>query len=177
MPDASPEWYHNLKREVIAPVAGETTPDHDRHPCRHQCHTDHDHGQLKAYAFRDQTSGKRIYAFWLAVSSDPSDRFVPVWADLILRDAAVADPVMIDVRKGEVNTIPHGLLIVRVRRAAGGRGIQFAGLTGPISAAGSDNPSASSAGSPAYPAAGKMKTPQHLRRCGADSKGPIRRNL
>jgi len=30
MPDASPEWYHNLKREVIAPVAVENTPTTSR---------------------------------------------------------------------------------------------------------------------------------------------------
>jgi len=61
-----------------------------------------DHGQLRSYAFRDQVSGKRIYAFWLAVVCDPQERFVPVAADLKLSDPGVREPILIDVRTGAV---------------------------------------------------------------------------
>jgi len=62
----------------------------------------YNHGALQARAFRDVVTGRRIYAFWLAVLADPTDSFAPVEAELAIQDQALRDPVLIDVRTGEV---------------------------------------------------------------------------
>lgn len=63
-----------------------------------------EHGQLRNHAFRDTVSGKRIYAFWLAVPSEPQDQ-VAVEAEAVLHDPAMQNPVLIDVRTGEVRSL------------------------------------------------------------------------
>ena len=72
---------------VVSALFGQTTLDPmakfsvDRVPARYQ------HGQLQAHAFRDTQTYKLIYAVWLAVLSEPADKFIPI-------------PVLIDVRTG-----------------------------------------------------------------------------
>jgi hypothetical protein len=61
---------------------------------------------LRRYAFRDRVSGKPIYAFWLAVLSEPADAFQAVAADLVLNDADLRNPVLIDVRTGVYRPLP-----------------------------------------------------------------------
>jgi hypothetical protein len=60
---------------------------------------------LRRYAFRDIASGKRIYAFWLAVFCTPGDNFKAVPAELVLRDAGLKNPILIDVRTGVVTPL------------------------------------------------------------------------
>jgi hypothetical protein len=60
------------------------------------------HGQLRKYAFRDQRSRKRIYAFWLAVVSNPADNFAPVEAELEIPHSGITSPVIIDLRTGQM---------------------------------------------------------------------------
>lgn len=60
------------------------------------------HGQLKQYCFRDRTSGKPIYAAWLAINSDPDDHFQPVEMEIPVPDRQIQNPIFIDVRTGRV---------------------------------------------------------------------------
>ncbi len=67
---------------------------------------EYDHGQLQSHAFRDRISGKRIYAFWLAIVCDPEDRFVPLKVELNVPDPNLHNPILIDVRTGAVTPLP-----------------------------------------------------------------------
>lgn len=59
-------------------------------------------GQVQSYAFRDEKSGRRIYAFWLAVTAEPADNFTPIEVNLKVSDPALRRPILIDVRTGKV---------------------------------------------------------------------------
>lgn len=90
--------------EVTSALFGQTVPDataefHAGAPERYS------HGELKQFAFRDTQTGKRIYAFWLAVYADPSDRFKAVEIELAVHDPLVSEPVLIDVRTGAVRRL------------------------------------------------------------------------
>ncbi|MFB3923355.1 MAG: hypothetical protein ACE145_16655 [Terriglobia bacterium] len=63
------------------------------------------HGALQAHAFRDIVSGKRIYAFWLAVLADSHDSFNPLGVDFEVKDSAIRNPILIDVRTGAVSPL------------------------------------------------------------------------
>ncbi len=63
------------------------------------------HGQLRKYAYRDRTSGKGIYALWLAVVSDPADKFRPVEVEVKLPNSQFVNPVLVDVRTGQVTPL------------------------------------------------------------------------
>jgi hypothetical protein len=89
------EAYHSF--EVTSALFGQTTSDSLAQFHFAGVPSQYEHGQLQSYAFR-----RRIYAFWLAVSSDPADRFAPVEADLEISDSAIQTPVLIDVRTGGV---------------------------------------------------------------------------
>jgi hypothetical protein len=76
------------------------------------------HGQVQAYGFRDEVSGKRIYAFWLAVVCNASDRFKPLEVELHVSDPQLRRPILIDVRTGKVarlNWKRQGLLDVPLK--------------------------------------------------------------
>lgn len=62
----------------------------------------YNHGQVQAYSFQDNISGKRIYAFWLAVVSGPRDQFKPIEVELHVSDPQLRRPILIDVRTGKV---------------------------------------------------------------------------
>jgi hypothetical protein len=62
------------------------------------------HGQFRQYCFRDRTSGKAIYAVWLAVYAAPEDRFEPVRALVPIPDRTIQNPVLIDVRSGKITS-------------------------------------------------------------------------
>jgi hypothetical protein len=63
------------------------------------------HGQLRKYAYHDRGSGKRIYAVWLALLSDPADNFVPVEVEVSLPHSGITNPVLIDVRTGRITPL------------------------------------------------------------------------
>jgi hypothetical protein len=69
-------------------------------PARYQ------HGQLQAYAFRDSQTHQLIYAVWLAVLSEPADKFIPIPAELKVPEDGLPNPVLIDVRTGSVVALP-----------------------------------------------------------------------
>jgi len=63
------------------------------------------HGQLRTHAYRDRMTGKRIYAAWLALRSDPSDNFVPTEAELSIPNSGITNPILIDVRTGGITSL------------------------------------------------------------------------
>ena len=97
------EAYHSF--EVTEALFGETAIDPmaefslDGVPAQYQ------HGEAQSYAFRDKASGRRIYAFWLAVVADPSDHFSAAEADLKVEDAELRHPILIDVRTGAITPL------------------------------------------------------------------------
>src|SRR5580658_8838065 len=62
-----------------------------------------------AYAFRSKT-GKPIVAYWLAAHSLPGNVFVPIHADLKIRNSGIRRAVLIDVVSGAIEPIdkPEG---------------------------------------------------------------------
>jgi hypothetical protein len=62
-------------------------------------------GQVRKYAYRDRASGKRIYAVWLAVVSDPADQFVPAEVKVGFPHSGIRNPILIDVRTGRVTPL------------------------------------------------------------------------
>ncbi|HXW91520.1 MAG TPA: hypothetical protein VEK33_13310 [Terriglobales bacterium] len=62
----------------------------------------YNHGQLRKYAYRDRKSGKRIYAVWLAVVSDPADNFRPLPVEVGLPQSGITNPILVDVRTGRI---------------------------------------------------------------------------
>jgi hypothetical protein len=83
---------------VTSALFGQTVPDReaewDVHAVSEKVRA------LRRYAFRDKASGKRIYAFWLALPCDPKDNFKPIPAELTIPD--LKNPILIDVRTGAV---------------------------------------------------------------------------
>ena len=78
---------------------------------------------LERYAFRDKVTGKRIYAFWLAVYADPADRFTPAEVGLKLNDSSIRHPILVDLRTGAVRALAWknnaaGLLDVPLKDSA-----------------------------------------------------------
>jgi hypothetical protein len=63
------------------------------------------HGQFRQYCFRDRSSGKPIYAVWLAVYAAPEDRFEPVNASIPIPDPKIQNPILIDVRTGKITPV------------------------------------------------------------------------
>lgn len=62
-------------------------------------------GQVRKYGYRDRDSGKRIYAVWLALVSDPADNFVPAAVEIGLPRSGIRNPILIDVRTGSVTLL------------------------------------------------------------------------
>jgi len=60
------------------------------------------HGQLRKYAYRERRSGKRIYAIWLALVSDPADNFAPLAVEAGFPGSGISKPILVDVRTGRI---------------------------------------------------------------------------
>ena len=60
---------------------------------------------VRAFWYRDVVSGKRIFAYWLAVTADPKDDFTPVMTLLHIADPAITHPVLLDIRTGDVKKL------------------------------------------------------------------------
>jgi hypothetical protein len=63
------------------------------------------HGQLRKYAYRDRKSGRHIYAIWLAVVSDPADKFVPLKVEVGFPRSRIANPILVDLRTGRITPL------------------------------------------------------------------------
>jgi hypothetical protein len=91
--------------EVTSALFGQTEPDPAAEFTIRKLPDKYSHGELKSYAFQDTVSGKRIYAFWLAVLCDPADQFVPQQAELTVHDSGIRTPILIDVRSASVTAL------------------------------------------------------------------------
>jgi hypothetical protein len=60
------------------------------------------HGQLRKNAYRDRKSGKRIYAVWLALVSDPADNFSPLEVEAGFPASGIRKPILVDLRTGRI---------------------------------------------------------------------------
>src|SRR5262249_37920974 len=91
--------------QVTSALFGQTERDlqcevvQDRSPDIPQQYSD---GEWKEYCFRDRTSGKPIYAVWLAIYSAPEDQFKPVIVDVPIPEVQIQNPILIDVRTGKI---------------------------------------------------------------------------
>ncbi|HEX6804449.1 MAG TPA: fibronectin type III domain-containing protein [Terriglobales bacterium] len=97
------EAYRSL--EVTSALFGQTTRDRNCEVLQDRSPTvpeEYSHGELRDYCFRDQVSGKPIYALWLAVYAAPDDRFQPVASEIPIPDEQIQNPVLIDVRSGKI---------------------------------------------------------------------------
>ena len=65
----------------------------------------HASNELRAYWFQDCASGRRIFAYWLAIPADPKDNLTPVFTEMTIVDPTIARPVLIDIRTGDVRTL------------------------------------------------------------------------
>lgn len=63
------------------------------------------HGQLRKYAYRDRLTGKRIYAVWLAIPSDPRDQFKPTPVELGLPGSGIVNPILVELTTGKVTPL------------------------------------------------------------------------
>jgi hypothetical protein len=93
---------------VTSTLFGQTDRDlrcevlQDRNPDIPQLYS---HGELREYCFRDRTSGKPIYAVWLAIYSAPEDNFKPVTVEVPIPEPQLQNPILIDVRTGKVTPV------------------------------------------------------------------------
>lgn len=62
-------------------------------------------GDLRHYTFRDRKSGRRAYAYWLAIEADPKDDFRPVTTEITIADRGIVRPVLMDIRTGGVREL------------------------------------------------------------------------
>ena len=65
----------------------------------------HASSEVRAYWFRDRASGRRVFAYWLAVPADPRDKLKPVIAELTIADTTITKPALMDIRTGEIRQL------------------------------------------------------------------------
>ena len=90
--------------EVSQALFGQTERDLMVYPTLY-APTRYDHGETRSYCFRDRVNGKRIYAYWLAIYSEPADNFQAPQVDFKIQDAELLHPILIDVRTGRIEPL------------------------------------------------------------------------
>jgi hypothetical protein len=90
--------------EVTAALFGQTQVD-GAADIRLEAPDAHSHGQLRKYAYRDRMTGKRIYAVWLAVPSDPDGPRQPIPMELGIPGSGIENPILIDLTSGNVTAL------------------------------------------------------------------------
>ena len=60
---------------------------------------------LRAFWFRDRVSGRRVFAYWLAIPADPKDDLKPVMAEMIIANKSITRPVLMDIRTGDIQKL------------------------------------------------------------------------
>ena len=63
------------------------------------------HNELRAFWFRDRASGRRVFAYWLAIPADPKDDLKPVMAEMTITDKNITRPVLMDIRTGDIQKL------------------------------------------------------------------------
>jgi len=91
--------------QVTSALFGQTHRDllcevlQDRNPTIPQQYS---HGELREYCYRDNASGKPVYAVWFAIYADPGDHFQPVVVEIPIPDRQIQNPILIDLRTGRI---------------------------------------------------------------------------
>jgi hypothetical protein len=61
--------------------------------------------ELREFWFRDRVSGRRVFAYWLAILANPKDDFKSVMTEMTITDKSITRPVLMDLRTGEVKEL------------------------------------------------------------------------
>jgi hypothetical protein len=62
-------------------------------------------GELRGFWFRDRVSGRRVFAYWLAIVADPKDALKPVMTEMTIEDKKITRPVLMDIRTGDIQVL------------------------------------------------------------------------
>ncbi len=62
-------------------------------------------GEHRNFWFRDRASGRRVFAYWLAIPADPKDDLKPVMTEMTVADTSITQPVLMDIRTGDVQEL------------------------------------------------------------------------
>jgi hypothetical protein len=62
-------------------------------------------GKLRSFWFRDRASGRRVFAYWLAIPADPKDDLKPVTTEMTIVDRTITRPVLMDIRTGDIQEL------------------------------------------------------------------------
>jgi hypothetical protein len=61
--------------------------------------------KLREFWFRDRVSGRRVFAYWLAIPSDPKDDLKPLTTEMTINDKNISRPVLLDIRTGDIQLL------------------------------------------------------------------------
>ena len=61
--------------------------------------------KIRSYWFRDRASGRRVFAYWLAIPSNPKDNLKPVTTEMTITDKSITRPVLMDIRTGDIQKL------------------------------------------------------------------------
>ena len=61
--------------------------------------------KIRSYWFCDRASGRRVFAYWLAIPSNPKDDLKPVTAEMTITDKSITQPVLMDIRTGDIQKL------------------------------------------------------------------------
>jgi hypothetical protein len=61
--------------------------------------------EVREFWFRDRVSGRRVFAYWLAIVADPKDDLKPVMTEMTITDKSITHPVLMDIRTGAVQEL------------------------------------------------------------------------
>jgi hypothetical protein len=61
--------------------------------------------RLRRFWFRDRASGRRVFAYWVALPADPKDNLKPLTTVMTIADQNITRPVLMDIRTGGVREL------------------------------------------------------------------------
>jgi hypothetical protein len=61
--------------------------------------------KLRGFWFHDRASGRRVFAYWLAIPADPKDDLKPVMTEMTITDKSITRPVLMDIRTGDIHLL------------------------------------------------------------------------
>ena len=61
--------------------------------------------KIRSYWFRDRASGRRVFAYWLAIPASPKDDLKPVMTEVTIADKSITRPVLMDIRTGDIQRL------------------------------------------------------------------------
>ncbi|HXW15470.1 MAG TPA: fibronectin type III domain-containing protein, partial [Terriglobia bacterium] len=61
--------------------------------------------KIRSYWFRDRASGRRVFAYWVAIPSNPKDDLKPVMTEMTITDKNITQPVLMDIRTGDIQKL------------------------------------------------------------------------